>query len=120
MSTPKHVEHLPGGGTVHYARCWSCMCQQCPGGPHDWADSEDLAHAEATGPPSPVGQSCACSCVDDPESRYIDPEPDIDEMALRAEPCAVCGETGACGFDSEGRPLIHADGWNEDDEGDEG
>lgn len=25
-----------------------------------------------------------------------------------AEPCEVCGETGACGYDAEGRPMIHA------------
>jgi len=24
------------------------------------------------------------------------------------DPCVVCGATGSCGFDAEGRPLIHA------------
>jgi hypothetical protein len=30
-----------------------------------------------------------------------------DELDILA-PCEVCGESGACGYDSEGRPLIHA------------
>ncbi len=28
---------------------------------------------------------------------------------LAAEPCGECGATGACGWDAEGRPLIHAE-----------
>lgn len=24
-------------------------------------------------------------------------------------PCEVCGELGACGYDAEGRPMIHAE-----------
>lgn len=24
------------------------------------------------------------------------------------EPCLECGATGACGYDAEGRPMIHA------------
>jgi hypothetical protein len=28
------------------------------------------------------------------------------------QPCAECGETGACAYDIEGRPLIHAHGWS--------
>ncbi len=31
---------------------------------------------------------------------------DID--SLNADPCPECGSTGACGWDSEGRPMIHA------------
>ena len=42
-----------------------------------------------------------------------DAGPDID-VAIRATPCPVCGEAGACGYDSEGRALIHAVG--DDDE----
>jgi hypothetical protein len=35
-------------------------------------------------------------------------EPDIDEIEMtRAGPCTVCGEYGACGYDVEGRPLVH-------------
>jgi hypothetical protein len=43
---------------------------------------------------------------------YEEPEidgPDID-VQMRAEPCTVCGEAGACGYDAEGRALIHAIG----------
>lgn len=32
---------------------------------------------------------------------YADTEPDI------AQPCEVCGSTGACGYDNEGRAMIH-------------
>ena len=33
--------------------------------------------------------------------------PDLD-VAVALDPCAECGEVGACAYDSEGRPLIHA------------
>ena len=33
--------------------------------------------------------------------------PDLD-VAVSREPCPTCGADGACGWDSEGRPLIHA------------
>ena len=36
-----------------------------------------------------------------------DAGPEID-VAVRAEPCPLCGEAGACGYDAEGRALIHA------------
>lgn len=29
-------------------------------------------------------------------------------------PCAVCGELGACSYDAEGRPMIHADDPDQD------
>jgi hypothetical protein len=40
-------------------------------------------------------------------------EPDFDDMEptdeeLRRPPCEVCGSIGACGYDTEGLPLIHA------------
>lgn len=31
-------------------------------------------------------------------------------------PCPVCGDTGACGYDEDGRPWIHVIGASEDDE----
>lgn len=35
--------------------------------------------------------------------------PDFDEpVTLDATTCVECGETGACAWDSEGRPLVHA------------
>ncbi len=37
-----------------------------------------------------------------------EPEPtDEDKLAI-AEPCPECGSEGACGYDDEGRPMIHA------------
>lgn len=40
--------------------------------------------------------------------------PDFDEpVSLDATPCEACGEVGACAYDPEGRPLIHAMGGDE-------
>lgn len=61
-------------------------------------------------------------------SRFLGPEPFADEpdswmdeppggtiALLSAPPCEVCGEPGACMFDSEGRPLIHTRDEEDDD-----
>jgi hypothetical protein len=37
---------------------------------------------------------------------YNDDTPDIDDTKI-GQPCPICRSTGACGFDSEGRPMIH-------------
>jgi len=103
-----------GVAGVHYARCWECMLGSHPGGWHTWADDKDVIHALKTGQPDPSEKVCGCDC------RLRDPEPepvfDPDEAGLDA-PCGECGELGACGYDSEGRPMIHAT-WLEED-GDE-
>jgi len=54
-----------GVAGVHYARCQSCMygCHFDPPQRHDWADEEDIKHAETTGQESPVGKRCACACA---------------------------------------------------------
>jgi hypothetical protein len=39
---------------------------------------------------------------------------DVD-VAVADSPCAECGEAGACAYDAEGRPLIHATWLAEDD-----
>lgn len=31
-------------------------------------------------------------------------------------PCTVCGEQGACGYDNEGRPMIHTTEEEDDDD----
>lgn len=93
-------------GVVHYTRCWPCMCGQHPGGMHDWADANDIRHAESLGYPSPAGQRCGCHCVDEPPRDEEGPEPDL--VSLDAAPCPVCGATNACAWDDEGQPLIHA------------
>lgn len=40
--------------------------------------------------------------------------PDIDVPV--AEPCPACGAAGACSWDAEGRPLIHAVSDEEDEQ----
>lgn len=30
------------------------------------------------------------------------------DAAVSSPPCTLCGASGACGWDSEGRPMIHA------------
>lgn len=41
--------------------------------------------------------------------------PDEDPADWRSDPCTVCRSMGACGYDAEGRPLIHPEP-DEDDE----
>lgn len=41
---------------------------------------------------------------DDPHGDYYDPDP----ILGHPDPCPTCGELGACAYDAEGRPLIHA------------
>lgn len=40
-----------------------------------------------------------------------DPNGDPGELDVQVsrESCRVCGEAGACAYDAEGRPMIHAD-----------
>lgn len=45
----------------------------------------------------------------DPNGDYYDGP---DESVV--QPCASCGSLGACGYDSEGRALIHADDRDEE------
>jgi hypothetical protein len=97
-----------GEAIICYARCWSCMLQQCPGGWHTWADDpSDWEPAIAAGKPDPRESKCGCPCADGPvlEGPQYE-EPDWD--SLDAPPCPVCGAEGECAADSEGRPLIHA------------
>lgn len=94
---------------VHYARCEPCMLGSHPGGWHSWAGKEDVEHALATGQPDPSTKRCACDCALREPEYGPEPEPDPDE-SLEIAPCPICGELGACGYDSEGRPLIHSGG----------
>lgn len=90
------------------------MTQQHPGGPHPWAGDEDRADAAERGLPEPTGP-CGCYCAADPPYDMEPDEPDLDVVPLNAGPCSVCGEHDACGYDAEGRALIHANGWDEDE-----
>lgn len=38
----------------------------------------------------------------------FDDGPELDDTTNQDKPCPLCGEQGACGYDNEGRPLIHA------------
>lgn len=97
---------------VHYARCEPCMWGQHDGGQHGWAGPEDIAHATKTGQPDPTGRPCACYCTKEP---HCEPEPpEFEDESLNATPCEVCGESGACDYDAEGRPLIHAQEGNDE------
>jgi hypothetical protein len=44
-----------------------------------------------------------------PEQDCRDDEPPVELTSLEVDPCPVCGSTGACSYDAEGRPLIHTD-----------
>ncbi len=103
-----------GVAGVHYARCWACMTGSHYPKPtwHTWADDDDVAHADATSQPDPTHKRCACPCVDDSEfcATHAYPEPEIVTIvSLDGGPCATCGESGPCGYDAEGRPMIHSD-----------
>ncbi len=106
---PFSSAHIVNGEVVHChtKRCWGCILGQCPGGVHTWADLDDIAHAESTGRPDPSDQRCGCDCTNRPA--VAEPEPDWDWEPLALEPCALCGEVAACGYDAEGRPMIHTD-----------
>lgn len=66
-----------------------------------WADEDD----------DPTWQA-GCERHDSTQDarRLADAEPDYDPEfeSLDPSPCVVCGSDGACAYDDEGRPLIHA------------
>lgn len=53
----------------------------------------------------------ASSIMSDPYPH--DPSHEAIDAFLHGDPCEECGAVGACGWDSEGRPLIHALGEGE-------
>jgi hypothetical protein len=74
-------------GTTHKYKCPGCDFQ-----------SDDIEQ---------FATSCCWTCVyGDDEDEYY--ETDVPPSSLDADPCVLCGEAGACGWDLEGRPLIHA------------
>lgn len=43
---------------------------------------------------------------------YVEPEPDADlddpvTFTSAYDPCAECGQIGPCGYDYDGRPMVH-------------
>lgn len=98
--------HYPEDGIIAtHAACWRCMTSQCPGGWHTWADADDVEFATMAGKPDPSDQKCGCVCADGP---ILEPEQPEFEEVHDVPPCEVCGELGACAYDSEGRPMIHS------------
>src|SRR5512140_1108952 len=89
---------------THWVRCWDCITGACPGGrPHPWADTDDIAYALAQGFPSPEGKPCGCRCVQG------GPQLAHPSVAEEVGPCQLCGSDGPCGYDADGRPMVHAD-----------
>lgn len=109
MTTPSSSS----GAIVCYAKCVACQTLQCPGGDHRWADQDDILHAISIGDPASANGRCGCPCAKGPVLEEPEP-PDIDEVSIDGPPCHLCGAPGACGYDAEGRPYIHAS-WDEDD-----
>lgn len=108
-----------GNFVVCRLKCWPCQFGQCPGGPHGWADADDIEHAAKTGQPDPSEASCGCPCVNDAPREPDGPDSDDygpGEVPLSSlDPCSECGEMGACAWDSEGRPMVHVPSEGGDD-----
>lgn len=49
------------------------------------------------------------------EPEFDPPEVSGDELIEPDDECPECGAVGACGYDSEGRPMIHAIGVGDDE-----
>lgn len=111
-----------GASGVHYARCESCQVGYHYPAPtwHSWAGPEDIEHAKATGQADPSKGRCGCPCVTDAEfcssrtaevmsrageASYLQEQ--VERLSLDGVPCEVCGSNGACGYDTEGRAMIH-------------
>jgi hypothetical protein len=43
-----------------------------------------------------------------------DDRPDLDEPYTTSDPCPICYSIEACGYDNEGRPMIHSLDVNDD------
>jgi hypothetical protein len=97
------------------------MLGQHVGGEHEWiSEPEDETWLRETNaklaefglPPMPrEDMKCACKCVTDLSMAPDAPDegpPDMDMESITPFPCAICGEAGACGYDQEGRPMIHS------------
>jgi hypothetical protein len=97
-------------GIIHYARCDYCTTGQHPGGEHPWAGPEDFDHAAKTGQSvQSLEGICGCYCTSEPV-REIEEPTEVELESLTTDPCPTCGEAGPCGYDAEGRPMIHTDG----------
>lgn len=79
--------------------CWPCWAQIAFGEEdatrdHDWIMDGarcGVCGAHKAPPPDETGE-----------------EPDDQPEQIDAVPCPMCGQPGACGYDEQGRALIHA------------
>lgn len=86
-----------------YCNC----CGDDLGAPDSWEDDD--------WPVTPGGFCWGCglgccppNCPNNRSDDEYDPNHDALDLGLTADPCPECGAVGACGWDDEGRPLIHA------------
>lgn len=112
-STADLLRAVMSGAMVCLTRCWPCMCGQCPGGDHRWADEADIEHAVSIGKPETAEGRCGCPCTTGPVLDEA-PDEDVELVSIGGPPCPACGAAGACGYDAEGRPYIHTS-WDEDE-----
>jgi hypothetical protein len=89
------------------------ICRSCGEDLGPLEHDPELQYEQVT----PTGSCWPCAMGAPPHPDYDeDPEPDEREIASYelearlADPCPECGAAGACSFDDEGRPLIHATG----------
>lgn len=91
---PQLVRPEPFGGRD---ACWPCWAQCAFGeeaGPHTWIMD---------------GTRCGvCGAFKAPPIDESDEGPDDPPDQLDLTPCPLCGAYGPCGWDHEGRALIHA------------
>jgi len=59
-------------------------------------------------------EDVAASLQDRPLEEDVNDE-NLQDVFTFPDPCGVCGEYGACGYDSEGRALVHAEGLRKPD-----
>lgn len=115
---------------IHPTKCWPCILghHQQPPVWHSWADQTDVRHALEMGMPDPTTGRCGCVCAlpDEPQPVWEAPwDPEGPEDAFEhleeyIRPCPVCSAPAACGYDAEGRPMVHVDTTeDEHDEDDE-
>lgn len=94
-----------GAVTVCVEKCWSCRLGQCVYGEHPMWDETDVENPTSGDPPP--ARLCGCPCATEPALEPEGPDFDAPAVSLNATPCLVCGEGGACGYDSEGRAMLH-------------
>jgi hypothetical protein len=55
-----------------------------------------------------VAEAARAAALEDADAEAAEDERQLQVGLIADVPCPVCGELGACGYDAEGRPMIHA------------